>query len=118
MTVGSSIIANVCILPLHFRTGNKSAIQLLNESGYSGDPASLTVERIVQFLEANPALVEAWLSWSQDKRVSEGRYFIETQDGFLVGYYPNGERQLFSERKRACAEFVIREVASLHGRGL
>ena len=87
---------------------------LVGESGYVEAPEILTVVRVAEFLTQNAELVDAWLSWSEDKRVSSGWYFTETPEGYVVGCYPDGPRPLFSGKTQACAEFVVREVAAIH----
>jgi hypothetical protein len=70
------------------------------------------------YLAEHPDLVDAWLGYSGDKRASSGWYLVEKPAGtFEVGYYPSGNRLAFTDRGRACAEFIIREIRSIAAGG-
>ena len=113
MASDPAVVAKICSLPVSFRADGRSPLQLVAESGYLELAESVTVARVTQFLNENPTLVDSWLSWSEDKKVSSGWYFIDTSEGFVVGYHPNGQRLVFSDKTHACAEFIVREVESI-----
>jgi hypothetical protein len=85
-------------------------VQLVAESGISACLALLTVPNIEACLLVDPHLVEHWLRWSANKRVTSGWYFKREASHFIVGIYPKGDVLTFSEPALACAEFVVREV--------
>lgn len=102
-------------MPVRFHArGDVSVLRLVDESGYRDSPAALTVNAVSAYLAQHSGLVDAWLGYSSDKRVLSGWYFTErSADKFVVGYlgnHPNGGEFTFSDRIRACAEFIIREV--------
>jgi hypothetical protein len=102
-------LSTVCHLPVMFRGGNKSFVQLVSESGVS--KGNLTTEALVPFLKENSSLIEDWLRWSEDKRASSGWFFRQEDGGYIVGEYPNGERLAFQTAAAGCAAFIVKEVA-------
>ncbi len=98
---------------MRFIGGDVSAVQLVRDSGLVENPGSLSRDCVLSFLKGRPELVECWLQWSQDKRVSSGWYFSRHEEGFIVGYHPEGARTKFENMIDACAEFVLREVESI-----
>ena len=107
------LVERVCCLPIGYRNGAKSPLRLVRDSGYSENPAALTIGAVEDVLRRRPELVDEWLGWSADKRASSGWYFLEAGTQFVVGYYPRGEKRLYADRIAACADFVIHEVASI-----
>jgi hypothetical protein len=107
------VIERLCSIPANFYGGNKSPVQLVAESGLSQCESAFSVEAVSTYLSHHPMLVEQWLRWSEDKRVSSGWYFMRESNKFVVGYYPRGETLSFTEALPACAEFVIREVQAI-----
>jgi hypothetical protein len=103
----------ICDMPVAFRRGSKSPIQLLEESGYFEMPNELTIEALAAFIGGHPSVIQVWLRWSEDKRVSSGWYFVRKAGGYIVGQIPNGLQLPFSDDVQACAEFVVREVAAI-----
>ena len=110
MSPSLSLVEKICRLPIDYKVNGKSPLQIVEDSGYTKDPDSLTVADIEDYLRGTPDLIDAWLTWSADKRVSSGWYFMEDNSRYAVGYYPNGERVLYPNSRRACAEFILREV--------
>ena len=108
------VVADVCQIPVRLNRGDVSVWKLVDESGYRDSPMILSVESVSSYLAQHPELVDAWLGYSADKRVSSGWYIVEKPAGtFEVGCYPKGRRESFTDRDRACAEFIIREVRSI-----
>jgi hypothetical protein len=109
------MIEQVSRIPLDFRLGTRSMIDLIKESGYLENAALLTVDSIEPFLRGNPPLVNAWLSYSEDKRSSRGWYVLKigSNDEYEVGYLPDGERLRFVDSVRAAAEFIVRELQDI-----
>jgi hypothetical protein len=107
-------VARVCRLPVDFyEGGSKSMLQLVAESGIRANLTQLAVPRIMHYLEAHSELIEQWLRWSANKRVTSGWYFTSQAGAFVVGFHPNGEVLNFADPALACAEFVVREVSAL-----
>lgn len=111
--MSAALLEQICDMPVAFKLGSKSAIQLLEESGYFEMPNELTIEALVAFIGSHPNVILAWLKWSEDKRVSSGWYFVWKAGGYIVGHFPNGPQLPFSDGVQACAEFVVREVATI-----
>jgi len=104
------VVKKICRLPLDFHAGSKSMAELVSESGVSAHPEALAVASVVARLNGQPELVDAWLDWSANKRVTSGWYFAQEGSHFVVGFHPNGESLAFDDPALGCAEFVVREV--------
>jgi hypothetical protein len=107
------VVERLCRLPIDFYGGSKSMVQLVVESQIDANPESLTVPSILVYLTEHPDLIEPWLTWSANKRVSSGWYFSRRSGGFVVGFNPNGEVLNYTRPEPACAEFIVREVKTL-----
>ena len=107
------IVEGLCRLPVDFYRGQKSMADLVAESGIDVNPTALAVARILAYVTAYPELVEQWLRWSENKRVTPGWHFVHRSDGYQVGFHPNGEVLNIAQPEPACAEFVVREVKAL-----
>jgi hypothetical protein len=107
------ILEHLCRLATDFYLGSKSMMQLIIESGIDKSPSLLNRAGISSYLTGHVDLIEAWLRWSADKRVSSGWYFSERDGGYRVALYPKGEKLEFSDPAVACAEFIVREVSAL-----
>jgi len=111
-----SAVERISRLPADFYAGSKSMAQLVSESGIGSFPLALSIPHICTYVTANPEIVDHWLRWSENKRVSAGWYFIRRSSGLEVGFHPDGEVLSFSDPNLACAEFVAREVGSIMAR--
>ena len=107
------VVEKVCRLPIDFYGGSKSMVELVWESGVEACPAALTAANILAYLRNNPTLVDQWLNWSANKRVTSGWYFARRRGDLVVGFHPQGETLAFKDPVLACAEFVTREVAAI-----
>ena len=99
----------VCRLPIEFRHGNVSAIDLVRRSGYVAARHDVTVDRLADCLATDPDFVDAWLKWSEDNRSTPAWYIKSLDTGaFEVGYFDHGRtsQAMFDDRIRACAEYV------------
>ena len=109
-----SIADAVCRLPVIFPSkDNHSMIDLLAISGYRPGVTPLTRDALVAVLRIEPALVDAWLTYSVDKRAPSGWYFSSENASSIVGFYPEGPQLVFASPLEACAEFILREVDDL-----
>jgi len=109
----NAVVEGISRLPSDFYAGSKSMLQLVTESGVAGFPLALAVESISTYITAHPQIVDAWLRWSENKRVSSGWHFNRRAGGFEIGYHPGGESLNIGDPHFACAEFVVREVRSI-----
>ena len=107
----SNDVAYLCRLPRIFRGGTESARNLVHKS--RTDPRLITVEAVKAVLDAEPALIDDWQRWSEDKRVSAGWYLGYENGSHIVGRYPSGDLLAFPDATSACAEFVVRELRSI-----
>jgi hypothetical protein len=107
------VVERICSLPVTFRDGSQSALEILAKSGVLQTPEALTIAAVAAHLNEHPELIDAWMLWSEDKRVSSGWYFLYERPNFVVGFYPHGDRLVFKDAITACTQFVFREVKSM-----
>jgi len=101
-------IRRICNLPIDFRSGDKSAYDLVRKSGIGF--RSLTTVEVLPVLQSNPSLINEWMSWSEDQRCTPAYYFREDADGYIVGRLPEQEQVEFDDRFSACADFIVKAV--------
>jgi hypothetical protein len=101
----------ICNLPVTVLVSQKTAKQVLDESGVK--PEQLTATSISTVLLKSPSLIENWLRYSASKRISHGWYFLRDQEIYIVGFHPRGEKRVFEYAIEACADFIIKEVSSM-----
>jgi len=111
-------VFKVCSMPRNFKaSGNKSMIQLLNESGYGEHKNSIAQDDIMRCLVSRSDLVEDWEVYSEDKRTSAGWYLLHEESVWTVGYARSGggreKEHKYSSGLEACAVFIINELEQL-----
>ena len=95
-----------------------SARELIARSGYLDRWRSIGVGLLEDALRQHPDWVDAWIQWSEDKRVSSGWYISSRgESAFDVGFYPAPPPVRYGDRTQACAVFVRYELASIAGVG-
>jgi hypothetical protein len=103
-------------MPADFRSRrNVSMLDLFRASGYSRSEP-IPEEKLEQYLQAHPGLVEDWLLESVDTRSSPAWYFMaskEHQNEWVVGLCPGTEIHSFTDSYAACAFYVTRYVDGL-----
>ena len=115
-----SLIRRIIALPRQFKeAGNKSIVALLKESGYFEYFDNVNENNIAIILGESPEMIDDWLIWSADKRVSSGWYILEKKENqYIVGYWPKNkfEELHFSDKRLACASFIKREIEGIRDR--
>ena len=111
------VVARICEIPVEFKArGDVSVLQLVRESGFGAQHATVTVDALGKYLRDKPDLIDAWFRYSEDKRTSSGWYILQRPDGqFEVAFFPKGQSLVTANRASACAEFVLREVRAIAG---
>jgi hypothetical protein len=112
------VVEAVCSLAEDYRTfGDRSTVELVRRSGYLAHRSDVTVDRLADCLAANPVFRRAWFAWSDDTRANAHWYVrICGPNSFEVGFLEAGVTHsvtAFEDEVRACAEYVVREVASI-----
>jgi hypothetical protein len=112
-----SIIKQIIHLPLEFGKidNNLSFYTLLRKTGYFDVYTNVTINAIVQELPNHQHCIEYWLIWSENKRSSDGRYFIKKDDQlYIVGRLSadgnKNEVFEFDNAVEACSAFIKREI--------
>jgi hypothetical protein len=108
-------VEDVCRLAWDYRTmRTMSARELVARSGYRERWRSVTVAILEEALRHHPEWVDAWIHWSEDKRISSGWSITDCgESGFDVGEDSTKPPVRYADRMRACAVFVRHEVASI-----
>ena len=108
-------LREICSLPAQFPTSGLSWVDLVHQSPLSTDQSRLTIGDLTEILRSSPDLVDLWLAWSQDKRSTSGAFFRQSGSRYEVGYIGSegGSQpsEFFEESARACAHFILRELA-------
>lgn len=104
-------VVRVCRLARDQQATGASSHQLLRDSGITQTPSALTPEAVLDALRKDPTLVKHWLLHSENKRTSEGFYFLQEEDGRYAVGDVNGERFHFDDALVACATFIIGEMS-------
>jgi hypothetical protein len=108
-------VEDVCRLAWDYTTVRTvSARELIERSGYRDRSKTITVDLLADTLRREPDWVDAWIQWSEDKRVSSGWYITRCGDSaYEVGYHPSDQPVRYGDRIEACAVFVRNELASI-----
>jgi hypothetical protein len=113
-----TVLARLVSLPLEYHErGNISIVDLAAELNANEHVARGTINpcSIYSCLLIDRGLVASWFDWSADKRCSEGVFFIQEQDDFVVAQQRSGVRfdeQRYKDEVEACADFIFRELLS------
>ena len=96
----------------YYNLKNISFSALLSESGFHEMLSSVTENDILGELVKDSTLSDQWFLWSENKRTNSGWYLTNNRnDNYVVGYFPpNGEILNFSNKLKACAAFIKREI--------
>ena len=95
-------------------SGNRDTATLKRAAIQHRD-APFDIEQFISALNKDPAIVDAWQLWSEDKRWSPAWYFSTVSAGsWVVGFYhEDADKQIeteFDDPFRACATFILREL--------
>lgn len=73
----------------------------------------ISEDDFLEILRDGPNFVNDWLRYSENKRVSSGYFFTETDGIYSVGFLSlndGANEKLFSSREEACAYFIKKEI--------
>jgi hypothetical protein len=99
--------AVACVVRLPVDRGERSTFSYLEASGLYECPEALSFDAVEECLKTESDLVASWNGYSGDKRTSQGWYL----KGREVGELRPRRRLTYDTETRACAEFIVREVA-------
>jgi hypothetical protein len=103
----------VCLVPVTFRAGDVSVVDLFKAAAPPLDDAQRFVASVRPFVRARPRLVDAWHVYSLDKRSSPSPYLEILDESSVVGFYGDeGEQdvQRYGDAVDACTDFIYREA--------
>lgn len=108
-------LREICSLPARYRGSELSWRELVGRSPYASNKDALSEELLTSFLLAHLELVELWLTWSEDKRCTPSPFFRRSGSRYELGYVERDGRfrpsEFFDEPARACARFILQELA-------
>lgn len=108
------ILERVCRMPSDFSSIKTiSMLQLLAKSGIETRPEILNVPTILPYIRDHPEVIDDWLQYSSNQRVTSAWYFSRESGGYVVRDFPKGEILNFEEARPACAEYIVRCVSRL-----
>jgi hypothetical protein len=88
-----------------------SAVSLrdaLQSAGYAHSRPSFGADEVRDVLDAHPALLDAWLEYSESKDTADGWYVL--RDGEIGQLSKPTSQRRFSSIQEAVAQFLIREL--------
>ena len=98
-------------IPMDFAQGGRSVVDLFEAAAPDlGDIKDLRT-RIHDELAADPQLLEAWQTYSYDKRGTPSPYL----DGLEVGFFDRSRQDVVSYDNSvdACSDYICREAESV-----
>jgi len=106
---GARWVEPLCRIAPDFRLGGLSIRELFERVAPDLTDEYRVRSLVRRHLAAHPALIEAWQTYSYDKRSSPSPYL----DGKEVGYYDGRPEDvvLHDDEIAACADFICREAA-------
>lgn len=112
------IVFAIIHLPSEFnRKGDSSFYELLKSTEYFSFFSQINVPDLIEGLKQYPDCVFDWLQYSEDKRTSDGYYFIRHKEEYRIGNLNrNGTKQSeekYEDRFLACATFIKYEVEGM-----
>lgn len=99
----------ICNFPTIYRTGDKTPVDIVRQSGYLDKYQHLTEGKIAIHINNNRGLVETWLTFSEDIRHSPAWGFQTLDKSWTVFYMDNGKIKkefTFDNSADACAKMI------------
>jgi hypothetical protein len=87
-----------------------SLCDLILECDYQNLRPQIEAGQLAVLINAQPAIVDDWRAYCEDKRTNSGWAFAPSREGKWIIYGPGGIRHSFACRFAACADYVIREL--------
>jgi hypothetical protein len=111
----TSVLEKIIFLPRNFyKLRNISIFNLLKQSGYFELYDQIDNADILQAVTENRDVINDWLTWSENKRVTEGWFFTKNEnETYVVDYSPydkNKKQIKFANAEEACCYFIKNEI--------
>jgi hypothetical protein len=117
---GANIATDTVTIPRKFHTRDMSKFALLKETGYFELHDQISVADVRNALASDPACVQEWMQYAEDKRTSSGWYFMLNDEGlYETGHFDiksvpnNTNRVQYENAVDACAAFIKHEIESM-----
>ena len=116
----NDIATQIVTIPRKFHMMDMSTFALLKETGYFELHDQVSESDLRSALLRDPACVQEWIQYSEDKRCPSGWYFVLNDEGlYETGYFdiksvPNdANRVQYENAIDACAAFIKHEIESI-----
>ena len=114
----TKVLEDIILLPRQFHTlRNISIFNLLMQSGYFKLHDQINNADILKAVSEHHDIINDWLTWSDNKRVTEGWFFKKNEDEtYVVGYFPSDKNKkeiVFSNIDEACSYFIKNEIEAI-----
>jgi hypothetical protein len=118
--MSSPVVEALCKMPVVFKdAGDTTMAALFAVSRYRAD-STVSEADLEAHLRRDPALVEAWVKYSDEQRSLPAWYLMRPREGstedWRVDYLTSREKpreHSFPDRFAACAFFIMRKVDEL-----
>jgi hypothetical protein len=118
--MSSSVVAALCKMPVVFKdAGDTTMAALFTVSRYKAE-SRISEADVEAHLREHPALVDAWVTYSDDQRTLPAWYLMRPREGstedWRVDYLMPREQPreyVFDNKFAACAFFIMRKVEEL-----
>jgi hypothetical protein len=88
--------------------------ELIEGAGYPTLRPTLTDRLLADYIADHPDIITQWSMYSDDKRTTDGWYFVHEVDSWIVGRLGlRGKRAVehrYNSAAEACARFVLAEL--------
>ncbi|AYL93869.1 hypothetical protein [Mucilaginibacter celer] len=109
----NEVIQDLIFLPVKYANEDKSPYALVKESGYFEFHDEITEKDIFDILVKHPELVQEWVAYSEDQRMSPVWYIHDKNGQYYVSYYSKNEAPLppyiSDDLLEVCAVFIKRK---------
>jgi len=116
----AKIVTEIVTIPRRIHSEDKSPFALLKETGYFELHDQISVADVRNALASDPACVQEWMQYAEDKRTSSGWYFMLNDEGlYETGHFDiksvpnNTNRVQYENAVNACAAFIKHEIESM-----
>ena len=106
--------ARICGVPAEFSQSGLPLLEVVQASGYAEFRGQFAASELAEYLRARPAVVDQWVTFSEDKRTSEGWYLRPPYSIGRVSREPPPMHEVkHVDLAAACAAFIIAELGDI-----
>ena len=111
-------ISQMCDFPSIYKTGDRSPMDIMRETGYPKLYSILTSTEIIDFLKSRPELIETWVKFSEDIRYNPAWGFYQDNLGRWTVAYSDSKSSIekafvYADRFSACTKMIVETFESI-----